>query len=83
MLISATSGQFMIVYRNSILLQTKKSESDHQHYGQAPSYSLYIEPGKSTGNDVTRINEFHCFVSLPGPFYTIISQDKMMLIGEG
>lgn len=53
-------------------------------YGQALCYSLYMELEKAMVRDMTRFKELHCFVSLLGPFYTIIGQDRSEVkIDEG
>lgn len=43
--------------------------------GQAPSFSSYVLLNTTSLNDLTRTKELHFFVSLVGPFYTIIGQD--------
>ena len=44
-------------------------------YGQAPSFSSYVLLDKTSADDLTRTKELHFFVSLVGPFYTIVGQD--------
>lgn len=44
-------------------------------YGQAPSYSSYVSLDTTAVDNLTRTKELHFFVSLIGPFYTIIGQD--------
>jgi hypothetical protein len=45
-------------------------------YGQAPSFSSFLELEKTEYNGLTRIKELFFFVSVAGPFYTVIGQDK-------
>ena len=45
-------------------------------YGQAPCFSSFIELEKQTTDNLTRIKELYFFVSLVGPFYTIVGQDR-------
>jgi hypothetical protein len=45
-------------------------------YGQAPSFSSYVLLDKVSLDDFTRTKELHFFVSLVGPFYTIVGQDN-------
>jgi hypothetical protein len=45
-------------------------------YGQAPSFSSYVLLDTVSVDDLTRTKELHFFVSLVGPFYTIIGQDN-------
>lgn len=45
-------------------------------YGQSPCYSSYIEIEKNKVGDLSRYKEIHFFISLLGPFYTIIGQDR-------
>lgn len=45
-------------------------------YGQAPSYSGYLEIETFTHENHERTKELHFSVSLLGPFYTIIGMDK-------
>lgn len=45
-------------------------------YGQAPSFSSYVLLDKTSVDNLTRTKELHFFVSLVGPFYTIIGQDN-------
>ncbi|MEO7174354.1 MAG: hypothetical protein ABI002_01085 [Saprospiraceae bacterium] len=49
-------------------------------YGQAPSFSSYVLVDTVTIEDITRRKELHFFVSLVGPFYTIIGQDNNLII---
>lgn len=44
--------------------------------GQAPSFSSYIQIATFSLDNLTRTKELHFFVSLVGPFYTLIGQDK-------
>lgn len=44
-------------------------------YGQAPSFSSYLLLNKASMGNLTRTKELHFFVSLIGPFYSIIGQD--------
>lgn len=46
-------------------------------YGQAPSFSSYILLDTVSVDDLTRTKELHFFVSLVGPFYTIVGQDNI------
>ncbi|SFD23474.1 hypothetical protein SAMN05518672_1011179 [Chitinophaga sp. CF118] len=45
-------------------------------YGQAPSFSAYVELERSSLDNLTRIKELHFLVSITGPFYTIIGRDR-------
>ncbi len=45
-------------------------------YGQAPSFSSTVLLDTISLNDLTRTKELHFFVSLVGPFYTIVGQDN-------
>ena len=45
-------------------------------YGQAPSFSSYVLLDTASIDNLTRTKELHFFVSLVGPFYTIIGQDS-------
>lgn len=45
-------------------------------YGQAPSFSSYVLLDTISVDNLTRTKELHFFVSLVGPFYTIIGQDN-------
>ena len=45
-------------------------------YGQAPSFSSYVLLDTVSVDDLTRTKELHFFVSLVGPFYTIVGQDN-------
>jgi hypothetical protein len=45
-------------------------------YGQAPSFSSYVLLDTTSVDNLTRTKELHFFVSLVGPFYTIIGQDN-------
>lgn len=45
-------------------------------YGQAPSFSSYVLLDRISLDNLTRTKELHFFVSLVGPFYTIIGQDN-------
>lgn len=45
-------------------------------YGQAPSFSAYVLLETASIDTLTRTKELHFFVSLVGPFYTIIGQDN-------
>ena len=44
-------------------------------FGQAPSFSAYVLLETASIDNLTRTKEVHFFVSLVGPFYTIIGQD--------
>jgi hypothetical protein len=44
-------------------------------YGQAPSFSSFVLLDTTSVDNLTRTKELHFFVSLVGPFYTIIGQD--------
>jgi hypothetical protein len=52
-------------------------------YGQAPSFSAYIIQEQKTFENLTRSKEIHFYVSLVGPFYTVIAQDNNDVIMEG
>lgn len=53
-------------------------------YGQAPSFSAFVQLGTSSFDNLTRERELHFFVSLVGPFYTVIGQDKSIIkVGDG
>jgi hypothetical protein len=45
-------------------------------YGQAPSFSSFVLLDTASVGNLTRTKELHFFVSLVGPFYTIIGQDN-------
>jgi hypothetical protein len=45
-------------------------------YGQQPCFSAYVLLETSTLDNLTRTKEIHFFVSLIGPFYTIIGKDN-------
>ncbi|HEY4876032.1 MAG TPA: hypothetical protein VIH86_10695 [Puia sp.] len=45
-------------------------------YGQAPCFSAYLELEKNAAHDMTRFKEIYFFVSLVGPYYTVIGQDR-------
>lgn len=45
-------------------------------YGQAPSFSSYVLLETTSIDNLVRTKELHFFVSLIGPFYTIIGQDN-------
>jgi hypothetical protein len=45
-------------------------------YGQAPSFSSYVLLDTTSIDNLTRTKELHFFVSLVGPFYTIVGQDN-------
>lgn len=44
-------------------------------YGQKPAFSASIELEKTENDNLTRRKEFHFFVSVLGPFYTVIGCD--------
>lgn len=48
-------------------------------YGQAPSFSSYILLNSTSLDDLTRTKEIHFFVSLVGPFYTVVGQDNTLI----
>lgn len=52
-------------------------------YGQAPSFSSYVLLETATLENLTRTKELHFFVSLVGPFYSIIGQDNNTVTIEG
>lgn len=45
-------------------------------YGNYPSYSSYIEIEKNDLGDLIRYKEIYFFISLLGPFYTVVGQDR-------
>lgn len=45
-------------------------------FGQAPSFSASLLLESETMNSLSRIKELHFFVSLVGPFYTIVGEDS-------
>lgn len=45
-------------------------------YGQAPSFSAYLLLESATHANLTRSKELHFFVSLLGPFYTVLGLDN-------
>ncbi|GAB2494582.1 hypothetical protein [Algoriphagus taiwanensis] len=51
--------------------------------GQAPSFSSYVLLDKISSDEFTRTKELHFFVSLVGPFYTLIGQDTNTVKIEG
>lgn len=48
-------------------------------YGQAPSFSSYVLLNTVSIDDLTRTKEIHFFVSLVGPFYTIVGRDHVAI----
>jgi len=44
-------------------------------YGQTPSFSSYVLLATDSVDNLTRTKELHFFISLLGPFYTIIGRD--------
>lgn len=52
-------------------------------YGQAPCFSSYVVLEKAKLKELTRTKELHFFVSLVGPYYSVVGQDKNMLKIEG
>lgn len=52
-------------------------------YGHAPSFSSFIQLDISKFENVTRTKELHFFVSLIGPYYTIVGQETFSIeIGD-
>jgi len=52
-------------------------------YGQAPSFSSFVVLEKNSMDNLTRTKELHFFVSLAGPYYTIIGQHNIAIkIGD-
>lgn len=52
-------------------------------YGQVPSFSAFTQLETSSLDNLTRTKELHFYVSLLGPFYTIIGQDNNIVkVGE-
>jgi len=45
-------------------------------YGQAPSFSSYLELDSCSADNLTRTKYLHFLVSLVGPFYTIVGEDS-------
>lgn len=45
-------------------------------YGQAPSFSSFIQLDRSKFGNVTRSKELHFFISLIGPYYSIVGQEN-------
>ena len=52
-------------------------------YGQAPSFSAFVHLDTFSFDNFTRKKELHFFVSLIGPFYTVIGQDKNIIKAGG
>ncbi|ADB39966.1 hypothetical protein [Spirosoma linguale] len=52
-------------------------------YGQAPSFSSFVLLEKTSVDNLTRTKEIHFFVSLVGPFYTVIGQDTSTVLRDG
>ena len=48
-------------------------------YGQAPSFSAFVLLDTIVVSNLVRSIELHFFVSLLGPYYTIIAQDKNVI----
>jgi hypothetical protein len=48
-------------------------------YAMAPSFSSYVLLEKTSSGNLTRTKELHFFVSLVGPFYTVIGQDASLV----
>lgn len=51
-------------------------------YGQAPSFSGYVEVFRKKVNDCVLSKELHLAVSLVGPFYTLFGLDNTTLIED-
>lgn len=45
-------------------------------YGQSPCYSGYVEIKKTSTGDLTRFKDIYFFISLLGPYYTVVGQDR-------
>lgn len=52
-------------------------------YGQAPSFSSFVLLEKTSLGNLTRTKEIHFFVSLVGPFYTVIGRDASAVLLDG
>jgi len=48
-------------------------------YGQAPSFSSFVEIEKHVIENITLTKELHFFVSLIGPYYTVVGQDMSLI----
>ncbi|MDR3711992.1 MAG: hypothetical protein P4L51_04190 [Puia sp.] len=50
--------------------------------GQTPCFSSFIELERRAAENLTRIREIHFFVSLTGPFYTVLGHDRSEIVLE-
>ena len=62
-------------FENEIKVKTNKLVFGTT-YGQDKCFSAYLELEKSSVNTLTRYKELYFFVSLAGPFYTIVGVDR-------
>ena len=67
-------GEFYAVIENKI-----KKPVVGTTYSQTPSFSFFVKLEKNVLNDLTHRKIIHVFVSLLGPFYTIIGQDTIKI----
>ncbi len=67
--------QNWVRFTEEIALHLQKEINDTT-YGQAPSYSSFIRLDTVTTGDVTRKKEIGFFVSLLGPYYTVLGLDR-------
>ncbi len=67
-----------VSFENEVKVQSKKAVIGST-YGQEPSYSANLIIEKSKQDNLTRIKELHFTVSLLGPYYTVIGQDKTII----
>ncbi len=68
-------------FEKSVEYQTHKIVNGTT-YGQTPCFSSYIELDRKSTDNLTRIKEIHFLVSLLGPFYTVIGQDRSEILLE-
>ncbi|GAB3021821.1 hypothetical protein [Spirosoma pulveris] len=52
-------------------------------HAMAPSFSSFVLLEKTSVDNLTRTKELHFFVSLIGPFYTVIGQDASRVLLDG
>lgn len=50
-------------------------------FGQAPSYSAITEIARTTAETITHVREVHCYVSILGPFYSVVGVDRSEVNG--
>lgn len=68
-------------FTKEIKTETGKEIADTTH-AQIPSYSAFVLLEETSPGNLTRTKELHFFVSLLGPFYTIIAKDSNTVLIE-